>query len=202
MCHSRRGKPMVKDFATTFPAQFRYSPHCVNCIFQPFHDESCMTFFHHLGNCPAAVGNHRRATGHRFNDDKPERLWPVDREKQSVCVAEEFLFLSFADLSHELHKRMAQQRLDYGLKIILVHPIDLCSELKWDANLLRNFDCPIDSFLGRNPPQKSKISSRFVAKLIHVCWQTVVHRGLPVRHGNGSLWPFEIEITGISRNSW
>ena len=76
---------------------------------------------------------------------------------------------------------MAQQRLDYGLKIILVHPIDLCSELKWDANLLRNFDCPIDSFLGRNPPQKSKISSRFVAKLIHVCWQTVVHRGLPVR---------------------
>src|SRR5437667_10158080 len=76
---------------------------------------------------------------------------------------------------------MAQQRLDHGLKIILVHPIDFCSDLKWDANLLRNFDCPIDSFLGRNPAQKSKISSRFVAKLIHVCWQTVVHRGLPVR---------------------
>src|SRR2546430_14112741 len=133
MCHSRGSNPLLKDFATSVPANSRSSPPCFNCIFQPSPSESCITFFHHLGTCPAPVGAHRRATGHSFNDDKPERLWPVNREKQSVRVAEKLFFLSFADLSHELHKR-TQQRLDYGLQIILVHPIDFFSELKCDSN--------------------------------------------------------------------
>ena len=70
-----------------------------HCIFQLFHDESCVTFVNHLGYCPTAVRNHRRAAGHRFNHYQSKWLRPVDRQKQSIGIPQEIVLLPFTDLA-------------------------------------------------------------------------------------------------------
>jgi len=47
----------------------------------------------------AVVGDDRRAAGHGFDHDEPERLRPVDRNQEPDRAAEEIRFLAVADLA-------------------------------------------------------------------------------------------------------
>jgi hypothetical protein len=69
-----------------------------------------MTLLHKLGNRAAAIGDDGRAARHRLNHHQPERLRPVDRKKQCIRIAQEFIFLDIADLAYEFHERITQQR--------------------------------------------------------------------------------------------
>src|SRR6266704_101012 len=116
-------------------------------ILQAFHDEAVMTMLHKYGNRAAAIGDNRRAAGHRLNHHQPERLRPVDRKQQRIRIAQELIFLPFADLANELHERIAEQWGDDQIEIILIYAIDFRRNLKGHAHLLGTLDSAVYPFL-------------------------------------------------------
>ena len=100
-----------------------------------------------FGNRAAAIRNDGRAAGHRLNHHQPERLRPVDRKQQHIRIAQELIFLSFADLANELHERIAEQWGDDQIEIILIYAIDFRRNLKGHAHLLGNLDSAVYPFL-------------------------------------------------------
>jgi hypothetical protein len=77
-------------------------------------------FIDDLGHRPVRVGDHGRATSHRFDHDQAERLGPVDRHQQRPRVADEIVLRLLADLADECHQRIVQQGFDHGLEIFAV----------------------------------------------------------------------------------
>ena len=65
-----------------------------------------------LGRGAAAERHHRRAAGHGLDHHQTERLGPVDGEQQRLRPAEKGGLLGVADLAHELHQGIVQQRPD------------------------------------------------------------------------------------------
>ena len=72
-----------------------------------------------------AKGDDGSAGRHCLDQDEPERLRPINREKQGCCPAEEGIFVRIADLADEVDERVVQQRFDGALEVHLVHRIDL-----------------------------------------------------------------------------
>src|SRR5204863_288414 len=87
--------------------------------------EARSAFFYHFRNRSTVVRDHRCSAGHRFDHDEPERLRPVNGEKQCVGISQELILLSVADFPDVLHGRVAQHRLDFSFEIILVNGINL-----------------------------------------------------------------------------
>src|SRR5262249_52007398 len=103
--HSRSRKALLKNFATPFSAQLRHPSNGCYGILRSFHNEACVTLLHYFGNRAVAIGYDRRAARHRLNHHQPERLRPVDRKEQRICIAEEFIFLPLPNLTNEFHER-------------------------------------------------------------------------------------------------
>jgi hypothetical protein len=120
-------------------------------------DEAADALIDDLGHRAPAEGEHRRAVGHGFDHDQPERLRPVDREQQRRGIPEKFPFSVLADFTDELDQGIIQQGPDHRFEICLVGRVDLGCDPQRDASALSDFNRMIAPLLGADPSSKMSI---------------------------------------------
>src|SRR5262249_6207139 len=97
--HAAGAESLLENFAAAAPAETCSALDRSDRVLHTIDHEAGHTVFDHLGNGAVPIGDDRRAASHGFDENHPERLWPIDREQQGEGVAEEFVLLAFADLS-------------------------------------------------------------------------------------------------------
>jgi hypothetical protein len=91
---------------------------------------------------------------HGFDDSQSERLWPIDRKKQGICVSQEFSLFVVADFPDEFNIWLLQERFDFRFVIEAIDRIHLGGNFKLHAGGPRNFDGPVGPFFRRNSAEE------------------------------------------------
>src|SRR6185436_20616889 len=79
-----------------------------------------------------------------------------------------------------------EQRLNFGVKVFLIHRIDLRSNPQGNPNPLGYLNRMIRPLLGSNTPQEGQIPSGIRMHVIEISWQTVIDGCLPIGPGDRS----------------
>src|SRR6185295_2758006 len=80
---------------------------------------------------------------------------------------------------------MREERLDCGVKILLIHRIDLSSDPQRNPYPLGDFNRMIRSLLGGDSSQECQIVSGIRTKAVQITWQYVLDGSLPIGPGDG-----------------
>ena len=120
--------PGAEAFFETAPAASSLnrsnSFHGFRGFFSIMDQEPCDAVINDLRNRTTGVSDNRGAACHCLDHDQAKRLWPINREKKSRSISQEIIFLRIPNFARELYQWIVQSRLNAGLKILLVGPVD------------------------------------------------------------------------------
>src|SRR5438270_3824324 len=95
-------EPLFEFAAAARTTDLRNFPHRFHRAINILDDKTCLSFNNNSGDRTARKTDHWRTGGKRFNHDYPERLRPIDREKQSRSAAKQFVFFGKSNFTDEL----------------------------------------------------------------------------------------------------
>ena len=119
--------------------------------------EPCDAVINDLRNRTTGISDNRGAACHCLDHDQAKRLRPINREKKSRSISQEIIFLRIPNFARELYQWIVQSRLNAGLKILLVGPVDFGRNPERHSDKLRNLDGFVQPFFRRDPPQERKV---------------------------------------------
>ena len=182
--HVARGEALLEPRPHRRPVEAVKVPNRLHRVFERVDEGTGHAVLEHLGHRARRHGDDRGAACHRLDHDQPERLRPVDREKERGRVPEELGLVLIADLADELDERMVEQRLDLGMEELLVDRVHLGGEAQRHAHRLRDLDGTIDALLRRDAAQEGEVAAGAAPRRVKVGRQAMVDRGDPVRVRN------------------
>ena len=123
----------------------------IHCI----HDGAGDALVDDFRNRTTAECKDGRAARHRLDHHQAERLRPIDREQEGLCLAEESGLASLIDLADELDPRIAQQRCDLVAEIGFVGLVDLGGDLQANAERPRYPNGAVRPLFGEIRPRNA-----------------------------------------------
>src|ERR1051326_155834 len=172
--HASREEAHVKGGAHLEPVQITYAAQCSYGLVIAVDNEAGCFVFKYLGDRAAAKGHYRRAARHRLNHHQPERLWPIDREKECRGLSKKCLLFLVAQFADELDQAVAQLRLDLLPEKLRTIPRNLGRYAQWHIRTAGDADGRLRALLRRDAAKKCKIPLRLIAGAQEVCRHTVI----------------------------
>src|SRR5262249_47668419 len=145
--HAGSGEAIFKSLPHARAVKRRHSAERLDRVGDGLNDMAGNAFIDDLAHPAVVEGNNGGTAGHRFNDDEPERLRPVNGKQPGQCVAKEPLLSHLVDLAEELDAWRLEELRYRAVKIRLIETINLGRYLERQVRSVSNCHGTLDALL-------------------------------------------------------